>query len=73
MIGEAPERLRKNACGEKRKYITRKTARRAKKIYQYDFRGDKMEVYLCPYCEFYHLGHKMGSPKSYQLRLQMQV
>ena len=49
-------------CGDKVKYTSRKEARKeGRNRYQLRFTGHRMEVYKCPFCSFFHIGHKIGN------------
>jgi len=53
------EVFRWNHCEKKKKYTSIKMA--TKRIKQIKKRGnicDGLNVYLCKYCGFYHIGHK---------------
>lgn len=61
MNGRTPERT----CGKKIKHLTEESAA----VHQQDFisRGKKakknrMDIYLCPFCGFFHVGHKFRMP-----------
>lgn len=61
--GRTPER----SCNGKKQYRTFDYARMiAGKIFIHDQRPERrpMDVYLCPFCKFYHLGHPPGSNRT---------
>lgn len=64
---------RNSKCGNKIKYYKRKDARTQRNHYQLKFSGHRMEIYKCPYCEFFHIGHKIGNrPKDKLIKLTLQ-
>ena len=54
-----PEEYRAPMCGNKRSYNTNKEAKRIRRAHQISFPKDKMDVYHCPFCGYYHMGHKL--------------
>jgi hypothetical protein len=59
-------RTKEKSCAGKKQYRTWNFAKKiAVEIFVRDNR-DKvmMEVYLCPFCRFYHIGHPMGSSRA---------
>jgi len=51
------EEIKEKTCGSKVKYLARADAREARKRF-YNQHREKMSAYLCPFCGFYHIGHK---------------
>lgn len=45
---------KENCCGGKIRYADKQSALNTK----YGFRNDLTDVYWCPYCNFWHIGHK---------------
>lgn len=46
-------------CKGKRPYKRRRDARRAKRRIETNTNGEKYDVYHCPWCDFFHVGHKL--------------
>lgn len=58
----APSEFRRRMCGEKKRYPTRKDAKRAREQIIQRFKN-RMGVYRCPFCREYHLGHSTKYPR----------
>jgi len=48
---------RENACGTKHQYGSPVLATKAAYNLETKRKGEVFDVYKCPFCEFYHIGH----------------
>ena len=57
-------RIRRNACGSKKRYETEREARNAIIQYMKDFgKGHRMCSYRCKFCGGFHIGHRPSGVK----------
>lgn len=54
---------RDNACGKKHQYQSPVLATKAAYNMEVKYPGEIFDVYRCPFCNFYHIGHAVDPTK----------
>lgn len=61
MVAAALGVSRERQCHGKRQYRRKRVAKHAARHVETAQRGGRLEVYRCPWCRFWHLGHRVPS------------
>lgn len=60
--------LEERQCKNKKKFLTRKDAKRSMRRRYTSYKD--MQAYKCPWCEMWHVGHRLGREKKYKVNGQ---